>query len=411
MSSNSDFNFPTKLRTAAVKFPRGVMSKSTIEIYRAATNKKYAPKGLGSAIKFIQYYLNRGGSGISDSQRNRIEKAKEMLQKDLRRVSRGRGKKTPSIAPRRSVKKRKFDKKRSNSIKVMSWNVLAAAATKYHSPDRKSELGKYSRERHNKLVKKILLANADLVFLQEVDKVFARRLRTLKNYKTIFKIPPIALPKNAFGNAIMFKHDVLKKVSGTTKLLWSKSEKDFDRKNALMTTLSWNNRNIDVSSLHLSGRKKDARQNLLNKITRQLQSPYSIIGGDFNCDTKKKDCLGDIKMEMKSVKYTTCSFDYDPKHRPTEIDKILVSPNLRLSDYSVEKENCGKMNHPYRSSGSDHFPLVTRVNLKHKSYQANDCEILATKSFDQCYKSQKLFKKCWFPAVRSYKRCIKKMKR
>ena len=84
MSSNSDFNFPTKLRTAAVKFPRGVMSKSTIEIYREATNKKYAPKGLGSAIKFIQYYLNRGGSGISNSQRNRIEKAKEMLQKEMK---------------------------------------------------------------------------------------------------------------------------------------------------------------------------------------------------------------------------------------------------------------------------------------------------------------------------------------
>ncbi len=409
MSSNSDFNFPTKLRTAAVKFPRGVMSKSTIEIYRAATNKKYAPKGLGSAIKFIQYYLNRGGSGISNSQRNRIEKAKEMLQKDLRRVSRGRGKKTPSITPRRSVKTRKFDKKRSNSINVMSWNVLAAAATKYHSPGRKSELGKYSRERHNKLVKKILSTNADLVFLQEVDKVFASRLRTLKNYKTIFKIPPIALPKNAFGNAIMFKHDVLKKVSGTTKLLWSKSEKDFDRKNALMTTLKWNNKHLNVVSLHLSGRRSDARQNLLRKITRQLTSPYSIIGGDFNCNTKNKACLGEIRMKTKSVVYTTCSFDYDPEHRPTEIDKILVSPNLRLTNYHVKKENCGRKNHPYRKSGSDHFPVLTRVVLQHKPYKPNDCEILATRSFENCYKGRKLFSKCWFPAVESYKRCIKKM--
>ena len=31
------------MRTAAVKFPKGVMNKSTIEIYRTATNTKYAP--------------------------------------------------------------------------------------------------------------------------------------------------------------------------------------------------------------------------------------------------------------------------------------------------------------------------------------------------------------------------------
>ena len=74
MSSTNDF--PTRLRTSAVKFPRGIMSKSTMEIYRAATNKKYAPKGLGSAIKFIQYYLNRGGDNIPFSQRNKIENYK-----------------------------------------------------------------------------------------------------------------------------------------------------------------------------------------------------------------------------------------------------------------------------------------------------------------------------------------------
>jgi len=409
MSSNSDFNFPTKLRTAAVKFPRGVMSKSTIEIYRAATNKKYAPKGLGSAIKFIQYYLNRGGSGISNSQRNRIEKAKEMLQKDLRRVSRGRGHRVASsVMPRHSRKPRKFGKNRISSIKVLSWNVLATAATKYHSPDKKPELGKYQKDRHEKIIKKIRSVNADLVFLQEVDRVFASKLKTLKNYTTIFKIPPISLPKNAFGNAIMFKHNELKKVPRTTKLLWSKSEKDFDRKNALVTTLSWNNRHIDVVSLHLSGRKPDARHNLLNKIRSQLKSSYSIVGGDFNCDTKKKACLGKIGMKMKSVPYTTCSFDYDPKHRPTEIDKILVSPNLVLEKYDVAKENCNKMRHPYKRSGSDHFPLSSRVAVT--IYTPNKCEVLTTKKFNQCYKKNpKLFEKCWFPAVKSYKRCIKKM--
>ena len=64
MSRKHKFNFPSRLRTAAVKFPRGVMSKSTLEIYRISKDKRYAPKGLGSAIKWLQYYLNRGGKGI-----------------------------------------------------------------------------------------------------------------------------------------------------------------------------------------------------------------------------------------------------------------------------------------------------------------------------------------------------------
>ena len=115
-------DFPTKLKTSAVKFPRGIMSKSTMEIYRAATNKKYAPKGLGSAIKFIQYYLNRGGVNIPISQRNKIEKAKKMLQKDLQRVYRGR--KTPSIKPRHSRKHHKVDKGSVSTMKVMSWNDI-----------------------------------------------------------------------------------------------------------------------------------------------------------------------------------------------------------------------------------------------------------------------------------------------
>ena len=80
----SNFKFPSKLPTASTFYPVGTMSKSAKTIYKVSKNKKYAPKGLGSAIKWLQYYLNRGGKGIPTKQRKRIEKAKKWLQRDLR---------------------------------------------------------------------------------------------------------------------------------------------------------------------------------------------------------------------------------------------------------------------------------------------------------------------------------------
>lgn len=74
--------FTGKSEKDATFFPKGTMAKSAEEIYKAGKNKKYAPGGLGSAIKWITYYLNRGGKGIDPEQRKELEKARDMLQKD-----------------------------------------------------------------------------------------------------------------------------------------------------------------------------------------------------------------------------------------------------------------------------------------------------------------------------------------
>jgi tRNA(adenine34) deaminase len=47
--------------------------------------KDVSPRGLGSAIRMIQYFINRGGKNLSARRRAELERAKRMLQ---RRASR-----------------------------------------------------------------------------------------------------------------------------------------------------------------------------------------------------------------------------------------------------------------------------------------------------------------------------------
>jgi hypothetical protein len=46
-------------------------------------DKKVSPKGIGSGIRMIQYFLNRGGKGLSAGRKREVEKAKRILQAKL----------------------------------------------------------------------------------------------------------------------------------------------------------------------------------------------------------------------------------------------------------------------------------------------------------------------------------------
>jgi hypothetical protein len=62
-------------------FPeKGIFTKDAETIARHMASKKVSPKGVGSGIRMIQYFINRGGKGLSDSRRRELEKAKRILQ-------------------------------------------------------------------------------------------------------------------------------------------------------------------------------------------------------------------------------------------------------------------------------------------------------------------------------------------
>jgi hypothetical protein len=43
--------------------------------------KDVSPRGLGSGIRMIQYFINRGGKNLSARRRRELERAKRILQR------------------------------------------------------------------------------------------------------------------------------------------------------------------------------------------------------------------------------------------------------------------------------------------------------------------------------------------
>jgi tRNA(adenine34) deaminase len=43
--------------------------------------KDVSPRGIGSGIRMIQYFINRGGKNLSATRREEVERAKRILQR------------------------------------------------------------------------------------------------------------------------------------------------------------------------------------------------------------------------------------------------------------------------------------------------------------------------------------------
>jgi Protein of unknown function (DUF3175) len=67
-------------------FPaKDLFTRDARTIARAMASKKVSPKGIGSGIRMIQYFINRCGKNLSASRRRTLERAKRLLQERNRR--------------------------------------------------------------------------------------------------------------------------------------------------------------------------------------------------------------------------------------------------------------------------------------------------------------------------------------
>ena len=65
--------------------PKGLFTKDARTIARVMATKKVSPKGIGSGVRMIQYFINRAGKGLSATRRRELEKAKDLLQAKARK--------------------------------------------------------------------------------------------------------------------------------------------------------------------------------------------------------------------------------------------------------------------------------------------------------------------------------------
>ena len=72
--------------------PEGLFNRSAATIARSLASKTVSPKGPGSGMRMLTFYINRAGHNLSAERRAELEKAKELLSK---RIARAKERRSP----------------------------------------------------------------------------------------------------------------------------------------------------------------------------------------------------------------------------------------------------------------------------------------------------------------------------
>src|SRR5262245_21703498 len=69
------------VKTVSTYPPKGLYTKDAETISRVMATRKVSPKGIGSGIRMVQFFINRAGRSLSPTRRRELEKAKRLLGK------------------------------------------------------------------------------------------------------------------------------------------------------------------------------------------------------------------------------------------------------------------------------------------------------------------------------------------
>ena len=69
-----------EVKTVSTFPPAGLFAKGAKTIARVMASKKVSPKGIGSGIRMIQFFINRAGKNLSPERKEVLQEAKRILQ-------------------------------------------------------------------------------------------------------------------------------------------------------------------------------------------------------------------------------------------------------------------------------------------------------------------------------------------
>jgi hypothetical protein len=72
-----------QVKTVSTFPPKDIFTKDAKTMARAMASKKVSPKGIGSGIRMIQFFINRAGKNLSPTRKKELEKAKKILQERI----------------------------------------------------------------------------------------------------------------------------------------------------------------------------------------------------------------------------------------------------------------------------------------------------------------------------------------
>jgi hypothetical protein len=73
------------VKTDSTHPPAGLFTKNASTIAKTLASKRVSPKGLGSGMRMLTYFINRAGRGLSAKRRAKLEKAKSLLARRIER--------------------------------------------------------------------------------------------------------------------------------------------------------------------------------------------------------------------------------------------------------------------------------------------------------------------------------------
>src|SRR5579871_5321418 len=76
---NSNERWIAGVKTVSTFPPKGLFTKSASTIARSLASKKVSPKGPGSGMRMLNYFINRAGRGLSRTRRAELERATVLL--------------------------------------------------------------------------------------------------------------------------------------------------------------------------------------------------------------------------------------------------------------------------------------------------------------------------------------------
>jgi Protein of unknown function (DUF3175) len=82
----------SKVTTDSTHPPAGLFTQSAPIIARTLAARKVSPKGAGSGLRMLTFFMNRAGRGLSAERRAELQRAKTLLSRRMQRskISKGR---------------------------------------------------------------------------------------------------------------------------------------------------------------------------------------------------------------------------------------------------------------------------------------------------------------------------------
>ena len=73
------------VKTESTHPPAGLFTQDAATIARTLASKKVSPKGPGSGMRMLTFFINRAGHGLSAARRRELESAKKLLSQRIAR--------------------------------------------------------------------------------------------------------------------------------------------------------------------------------------------------------------------------------------------------------------------------------------------------------------------------------------